>query len=267
MLKCPNCHALLVKNEKSFLCSNNHNFDIARSGYVNLLLAHEANKQPGDNIQMVHSRLHFMKAGFYDPLGMLIKAILASFVSSNQVILDCGCGPGFFTNILKQAFHDCDIYGLDVSKKAIDVAAKTYKDILFVVGSAAYLPFFDESVDVLVNIFAPHFESEFHRVLKKTGLLVKVVPNTNHLKQLKVLLYDNPLFYTPKKLEQSCWHIFSEIPLTYDVNIKHEQLVNLLQMTPYWYTTHPEDLEKINQITDMVLTMDFLIYVIKRSSS
>lgn len=122
----------------------------------------------------------------------------------------------------------------------------------------------ENSVDVLVNVFAPHFEDEFKRILKPNGWLVKVVPNTNHLKQLKELLYETPLFYEPKKLEQPYWRVIGEVPQTYDEMITKEHLENLLKMTPYYYTTPSKGLEKINEVDTMKITMDFLIYIVKR---
>jgi 23S rRNA (guanine745-N1)-methyltransferase len=265
MLKCPNCDSLLTKQENSYVCSHNHHFDISRSGYVNLLLPHETKRNSGDNKQMVNARINLMNDGYYKPLGMLLQALLASFIKPNDIVIDCGCGPGYFTNHLKQSFPNTHVYGMDISKCAIDYAAKTYKQIDFVVASCAHLPFMNESVPVLINIFAPHFEEEFYRVLVHDGWLVKVIPNTNHLQQLKTLLYEEPVFTNPKELKQDFWNVYSEIPFTYDIDMNQEQLENLLKMTPYYYTTSPQDLHKVKQIEHITLTMDFMIYLIKKS--
>ena len=45
---CPVCKKPLVKNEKSYICESGHNFDIAKSGYVNLLTG-SSRKNHGDN--------------------------------------------------------------------------------------------------------------------------------------------------------------------------------------------------------------------------
>lgn len=265
MLKCPNCEKELTKSNQSFVCSNHHLFDISRSGYVNLLLANENKRQTGDNQAMITARVKFMQAGYYHKLEKLLTGVLASLINQdNSIIVDCGCGPGFFTNSLKKAFPKCVVFGVDIAKTAIETASKTYKNIQFIVGNSRRLPFMENSVDALINIFAPHFESEFKRVLKPDGWLLKVVPNTNHLRQLKELLYEAPLFYEPKKLEQPYWRVIGEVPLTYDEVMTKEHLENLLKMTPYFYTTTSKGLEKINEVDTMKITMDFLIYIVKR---
>lgn len=267
MLKCPNCEKELTKTDQSFVCSNHHLFDVSRSGYVNLLLANENKRQTGDNQEMITARIKFMQAGYYHKLEKLLSGVLASLINQNSCsIVDCGCGPGFFTNSLKKTFPKCDVFGVDISKKAIEAASKTYKNIQFIVGNSLRLPFMGNSVDVLINIFAPHFESELKRVLKTDGWLVKVVPNTNHLRQLKERLYEAPLFYEPKKLEQPYWRLIGEVPLTYDEVMTKEPLENLLKMTPYFYTTPSKGLEKLKEVNTMKITMDFLIYIIKRDN-
>lgn len=51
MLRCPNCHAELKREGKAFRCRNGHSFDVARQGYVNLLV--NARRETGDNKEMV----------------------------------------------------------------------------------------------------------------------------------------------------------------------------------------------------------------------
>lgn len=38
MFRCPVCREPLQRQEKQYRCKSGHSFDIARSGYVNLLL-------------------------------------------------------------------------------------------------------------------------------------------------------------------------------------------------------------------------------------
>lgn len=105
MLKCPNCEKELTKNKQAFVCSNHHLFDVSRSGYVNLLLANETKRQTGDNQEMITARVKFMQAGYYHKLEKLLTGVLASLINQdNSKIVDCGCGPGFFTNSFKKLF-------------------------------------------------------------------------------------------------------------------------------------------------------------------
>lgn len=43
-------------------------------------------------------------------------------------------------------------------------------------GDLANIPIKSESMDLLINIFTPSNYSEFTRILKKDGYLIKVVP-------------------------------------------------------------------------------------------
>ena len=51
-------------------------------------------------------------------------------------ILDLGCGEGYYTQGLKKHFESSDVYGLDISKIAIDMATRYRKDITWLVGNS-----------------------------------------------------------------------------------------------------------------------------------
>ena len=65
MFICPVCKNELNKTGKSFICSNGHCFDMAKSGYVNLLLKSTGGNH-GDNKLMVSARRDFLDKGYYD---------------------------------------------------------------------------------------------------------------------------------------------------------------------------------------------------------
>src|SRR5699024_11259625 len=75
--------------------------------------------------------------------------------------------------------------GLDVSKEGVIMAAKNYKDTIWLVGDLANTPIGDGSCQVILNIFSPANYMEFKRVLAPNGLVVKVVPRANYLKELR----------------------------------------------------------------------------------
>jgi 23S rRNA (guanine745-N1)-methyltransferase len=59
MLLCPvrDCHMALGRAERRLLCPRGHSFDVARSGYINLLQPQERrSKQPGDTVAAVAAR-------------------------------------------------------------------------------------------------------------------------------------------------------------------------------------------------------------------
>lgn len=130
ILTCPNCRGKLSCIETRFLCPNNHCFDIAREGYVNLLLPNQKkSKNPGDDKVMINARQEYLNNGYYQCLRDKICEIINR--SSAEVILDAGCGTGYYTNTIDSNKHQ--ICGVDISKYAIKTAAKNNKNNLYIV--------------------------------------------------------------------------------------------------------------------------------------
>ena len=63
-LICPVCGAPLQREEKICRCERRHCFDLARSGYVNLLPPSPAGKRHGDDKRMVAARTAFLSRGY-----------------------------------------------------------------------------------------------------------------------------------------------------------------------------------------------------------
>ena len=51
IINCPVCSHLLIKEQNTYKCENNHTFDLAKEGYLNLLL--NAKKTSGDSKEMM----------------------------------------------------------------------------------------------------------------------------------------------------------------------------------------------------------------------
>src|SRR5580700_2980663 len=101
MLLCPvrGCHLALVREERRLLCPRGHAFDVARSGYVNLLQPQERrSKQPGDAAAAVAARRRLHDGGVTEPLLRGVAAMLEA--SPRDVVLDVGCGDGFYLGSL-----------------------------------------------------------------------------------------------------------------------------------------------------------------------
>ena len=63
--QCPLCHQALLPSPQQWRCSNNHQFDCAKEGYVNLMpVQHKGSKQPGDSPEMMQARRAFLDAGY-----------------------------------------------------------------------------------------------------------------------------------------------------------------------------------------------------------
>lgn len=100
-------------------------------------------------------------------------------------VLDIGCGTGYGTKILGE---ENKVYGIDISRKAVDYAKKVYPDAQYVCCSAEKLVFDDNSFEaitafeIIEHVGSPRkVLDEIYRVLKKDGQLCISTPNPRHL--------------------------------------------------------------------------------------
>jgi 23S rRNA (guanine745-N1)-methyltransferase len=266
---CPICKEQLKKTEKAYICGNGHSFDIASEDYVHLLPPNKMHsKIPGDNKQMVSSRRNFLAAGFYrifsNQLNILVRECMNM---QNPIILDAGCGEGYYTgrlyDDLKGYGLSPQVYGFDISKFAVKAAAKRYKEIAFAVGSIFDIPVQTNVVDCVIDVFAPIVESELNRVLKPGGFLILAVPGARHLFGLKEILYDQPYENEYKETSYEGFAFLRRVAAQDDIRIDGNQtIMDLFAMTPYYWKTTIEGSERLKQ-TDALSTQiefDFLVY-------
>lgn len=159
---------------------NGHSFDRAREGYLNLLVGGRIapSTESGDTKESLAARRRFLSAGWYSPIA---QALTEAVGVVDGAVLDSGCGEGYYLSHVK-ASHK---FGLDISKRAVQMASKLLPDAECVVASAYRLPVLDQSCDVVFSVFAPRPLEEFQRVLRPGGKWVTVAPGPNHLKEMR----------------------------------------------------------------------------------
>jgi 23S rRNA (guanine745-N1)-methyltransferase len=173
MLLCPvrNCRVALVRQERRLLCGRGHSFDVARSGYVNLLQPQERrSSRPGDAADAVAARRRLHDRGVTGPLLEGIAEFLGA--APEDVVLDAGCGDGFYLGALarRTGFGG---HGVDISVPAIDAAARRYPECEWIVANAdRFLPYADRSFSIVLSITARMNAGEFRRVLRPDGRLL-----------------------------------------------------------------------------------------------
>lgn len=272
MLICPVCKEKLIKNEKTYRCIKNHSFDMAKQGYLNLLLSNKKHsKTPGDDKEMVLSRKGFLEKGYYKAISDAVNNIVLENRNSDTLeILDIGCGEGYYTGRLKKALLengiDGDITGIDISKEAVISAAKTYKDINWIVASAADIPLEDESLDFIICMFAKIIPEEKMRTLKKGGKLIIVSTGEKHLIELKEVVYDKVRteFYSPVEDLKIFKHLRT-INCTAKSFIKeNESIRNLFDMTPYKWRSPKEGVERLFALNELEITIDVNIDIFEK---
>ncbi len=255
---CPVCKEQLNIADRSYACTNGHTFDISKDGYVNLLMSQQSSaKRHGDDKLMVRARRDFLEKGFYEPLQKALCDVVSDNLTSESVIADVGCGEGYYTGAVA-TLREYRISGIDISKDALRYASKALKECEFAVASAFSLPYGDCSVDCVLNVFAPSAYTEFSRILKDGGILIKAVPLEDHLWELKCALYDVPYKNKPEKRDDELFRLTSTKELKYKIKLTcNDDIMNLFKMTPYYYKTGRKETQKLISLNELEITVHF----------
>ena len=252
---CPICQENLTLVESSLKCSNRHSFDLAKFGYVNL--APQIKQSANYDKENFQNRQQILEAGFYQAILETISALLARLETA-KTILDIGCGEGFYSRKLQESHSEKTFYAFDISKDSVQIAAKSEPNwaVNWFVGDLARLPIKDASMDILLDIFSPANYGEFRRVLSQNGILIKVVPTENHLKEIRQMVQDHltKKDYSNQDIKehfQEHFTIQSSQIASLTKPITPEQRQALLSMTPLLFNIDQTkiDWSKLTEIT------------------
>lgn len=265
--RCPVCRAGLALDagRRSWGCEAGHGFDIAREGYVNLLMSgRRRSRAPGDSAEMVAARRRFLGTGAYDPMTEAIAEAVAA--ADPAVVLDVGCGEGRHTRGVRAPL----VLGCDVAKPAVAAAAKADRAGWYAVASAADLPLDDAAVDVALDVFGPVAAAELARVLRPGGLVVTAHPGPDHLSALRALVYPDgarphtvkpPLRATPDLFTEQSTH-----RLTFEITAPTPDLLHaLFAMTPYRWHATPNITTRLTSAAPLTTPADIQLTLYRRS--
>ena len=259
---CPICQENLTLLETSLKCCNRHSFDLAKFGYVNL--APQIKQSANYDKENFQNRQQILEAGFYQAILEAVSDLLSNSKNA-KTILDIGCGEGFYSRKLQERHPDKTFYAFDISKDSVQIAAKSEPNwaVNWFVGDLARLPIKDGSMDILLDIFSPANYGEFRRVLSKDGILIKVIPTENHLKEIRQKVQDQLTNkdYSNQDIKehfQEHFTILSSQTASLTKTITAEQLQALLSMTPLLFHI---DQSKIDwsQLTEITIEAEVLV--------
>ncbi len=261
-LLCPVCKRKLSKSGNTLRCENSHSFDTAKEGYVNLLTGSKNGSLIGDNREMSRSRKNFLDKGYFEPAA---KAVCQELTKLNpEVVLDICCGEGYYTQLIKESCK-CSVYGFDISKEMVRLAAKRKCGATFFVANMADIPLTDNSVDCAVHLFAPFCEREFLRVIKPGGYLISVCPGAEHLWEMKAALYDTPYKNEEVYPELEGFTAVKAFNSAHTASLTcREDIDALFKMTPYYYHTSSSDKEKLLALNSLETKIDFYIRIYRK---
>jgi 23S rRNA (guanine745-N1)-methyltransferase len=271
MWQCPLCKTTISLKDSPIKCINNHSFDKAKSGYVNLLpVQFKKSKMPGDDKAMVKARREFHQLNAYKPLKDKLVQLIVQMLNKpsdddEYRMYDAGCGEGSYLDaVLKgitQSGFRCVGAGSDISKIAVELASKAYKPYQFVVASSFDLPLADSTQDIMLQVFAPGSNSEYLRVLRDNGILVTVDPAQDHLFEIKAGVYDNPKKHEIDHNNRKGFKREHSERLSFTIDLPSlEQRLALIKMTPFYWKL-PEG--KINDIVSSLycVSADFHVQI------
>ena len=267
---CPVCREALEEEEKLYKCRNGHCFDKSKFGYVNLLQSQKSSaKRHGDDRMMIRARRDFLDKGYYGFLRDKLIDICGDFLSDGSYVIDAGCGECWYSSGIKHNLRengkDICFYGVDISKDALEFASKRKSGIPTAVASVFELPFADDSADLLLNIFSPEADAEYLRVLKKGGIMIRVIPLEMHLFELKAAVYNKPYLNDIPATAVDGFELIKteKICKTLDIS-SNEDIHNLFKMTPYYYKTGKDDQAKLDTLDSLNVKAEFEIRIYRK---
>ena len=251
IFRCPVCmNKMEARDLNRIICLNVHFFDISMNGYINFL---QRTVKTEYHEEMFRSRKTVSGTGLFDPMLRCISDMILSRIRSlgdkRIMILDAGCGEGSHLGKIISELHNKDITkvlgaGIDISKEGIIMASKTYHDIVWCVADLANLPFMDKQFDVIINILSPSNYREFTRVLKDDGILIKVIPGSSYLKELRDIFYNESgkqeySNHNVLELYRQNFSILDVRAVKYNKIVGKDELSHIIAMTPLsWAITH-----------------------------
>jgi len=271
LLRCPICHEPLSSQGSFVACANNHQFDRARQGYLNLLPSNKKrSKQPGDDQTMVAARVRFLNQGYYQSVVEALLEALRSLGGNEQYILDAGCGEGYYTSAIQAQLDGSVVCGVDISKQAVVAASRRSKDITWLVASVSELPLMAQQFDTIVSIFSRCHWPEFARVLKPGGHIVTLTPTERHLMALRQVIYEQVRPYPQDKHLQDLpanLQLVHSSTLSQVMGLDNNQaIMDLLTMTPHYWHINNRQREQLKQQEKLECALDMRLSIIRRKN-
>ena len=270
LFRCPICHQTMnVVEAKSLVCVNRHTFDFAKQGYVNML--HRPSPQQYDRELFEARRRIIVEGELYSSLHKEIAVEIGKCMGKHRnatVLFDAGCGEGSHLQILLDECRDRDItgIGLDISKEGIMMASRKYCDSIWLVGDLANIPLADHSCHIILNILSPANYAEFNRILTNEGIVVKIAPRPQYLKEVREAVFggtDREKYVNDKTISlfRRNFRLIGGFGFKCLVELMREEIFDLIQMSPLSWSAQKEQIDEFIDRDSIVVTVDLDVLI------
>jgi tRNA (uracil-5-)-methyltransferase TRM9 len=144
-----------------------------------------------ENYNLIAKEFSATRREIWEELNFLFEDL-----KEGEKVLDLGCGNGRWYKIFRE--KKVDYFGIDNSKKLIEIAKENFSEAKFFVGDALNLPFQDNFFDKVYSIALLHHIpsedfrikvlKEAKRVLKPGGILILTCWKIHQLREILALL-------------------------------------------------------------------------------
>lgn len=264
--QCPKCKKKIRFHAGGLVCKKEHTFDIAAKGYVNLLQQTKAFK--GYDAAFFKSRRAFFGAGYYDHIVTEVTDTVERLFDGAEdlVVLDAGCGEGGYSAAVEASLEargaSGQVLAFDIATDAIKVAAGN-DNVKWMIADITNIPVKDGVVDCILDVFTPANYKEFNRVLKDNGYLIKVVPGSAHLQELRRAVSDqlqNKEYSNEDVTDyfEDHYELVSRVKCTKTQELSGENLDNLVRMTPLLFDVDKSGLD-LSSVTEITIEGEVLV--------
>ncbi|KRK88970.1 methyltransferase domain-containing protein [Lentilactobacillus sunkii] len=263
LFRCPVCKLPFDEvTGYSLVCPNNHSFDLSKKGTL-FFLTKQANNEYDKS--MLQARHNILQAGLFDPI---VNEIAKHLSDQPEIILDVGCGEGTpLARLLKLRNQRDTAIGFDISKDGINLATQQPVDAFFCVADLARLPFNNHSFSTIIDLFSPSAYDEFNRVAQSGGKLIKIIPNSHYLFELREALFGkgqkNSSYSNEKVFDLFMTHYpdASIHELTYPFLIPEGMQQDMMIMTPlHWGKDRQADaIQKVDGMKSITVDVSVMV--------
>lgn len=184
------CSRPLERHDRRLVCPRGHTYDIARSGYVNLLQPQDRRSPAaGDSKAAVQARAALLADGIGKAVPLAAAARAAALaLPGDAVVVELGSGGGDALAAVVAARKIRGI-GIDLATAAAERAARKYPACTWIVANAdRRLPVLDGGANLVLSLHGRRNPAECARILAPGGFLLVAIPAPDDLIELRTLV-------------------------------------------------------------------------------